>query len=81
MGGVCVLGVGRGRRLLHVRCFVVVVAVCGCLCSWALLFVVIMGGHRHSRCGRSSSVVVCLDGGGKEKRNTSRCQTNVVCYP
>ena len=26
-----------------------------------------MGGRRRSQCGRLSSVVVCLDGGGKEK--------------
>ena len=42
----------RGRRLLCVRCFVVVVAVCGHLCSWASLFVVVVGGRRRSQCGR-----------------------------
>ena len=78
---VCVLGVGCGHRLLHVRCFVVVVAVCGHLCLWASLFVVVMGGRRRSQCGRLSSVVVCLDGGGKGKGNMSHRQTNVVCYP
>ena len=41
---------------------------CGHLCSWASLFVVIMGGCHHLQCGWSSSVV-CLEGGGKEKRN------------
>ena len=80
-GGVCVLGVGRGCHLLHIRCFMVIVAICGHLCSWVSLFVVVMGSDRHSQCGRSSSVVVCLDGGGKEKRNASCCQTNIVCYP
>ena len=28
-----------------------------------------MGGHRRLQCGWSSLVVVCLDGGGKEKSN------------
>ena len=67
--GLCVLGVGRGRRLLCVRCFVVIVAVCGRLCSWALLFVVVVGSRRRSQHGRPSSVIVCLDGGGKERSN------------
>ena len=40
---------------------------CGHLCSLVLLFVVVMGGRCRSQCGWS--VVVCLDGGGKEKRN------------
>ena len=69
MGGVCVLGMGHGRCLLCVRCCMVVVAVCGHLCSWALLFVVVVGGCRRSQSGQSSLVVVCLDGGGKEKGN------------
>ena len=25
---------------------------CGRLCSWVLLFVVVVGGRRHSQCGR-----------------------------
>ena len=57
------LGVGCGRRLLRVRCFMGII-VCGCY-GQSLPF----------------AVVVCLDGGGKEKRNTLHCQTNVVCYP
>ena len=77
MGGVCVLGVGCG-------CLVARSLFCGCcghLCLWASLFVVIMGSCHRLQCGRSSSLVMCLDGGGKEKRNTSCCQTNIVCYP
>ena len=73
-------GMGHGCCLLCVHCFMVVVAICGCLCSWASLFVVVMDGHCCSQCGRLS-VVMCLDGGGKEKRNTSHCQINIVCYP
>ena len=39
---------------------------CGHL--WPFVFVgVIVGGRRRSQCGRSLLVVVCLDGGGKEK--------------
>ena len=75
------LGMGCGCRLLRVHCFVVIGAIYSHVCSWVSLFVVIMGGRCHSQCGRSSLVVMCLDGGGKEKRNMSRCQTNVVCYP
>ena len=56
--GVCVLGVGRGRCLLYICCFMVVVAICGCLCLWALLFVFVMGSRRHSQCGWSSCVLM-----------------------
>ena len=59
---------GRGPSLLFIVCLLFH-GHCGHLCLWASLFVVIMGGHRRLECGRSSSVIVCLDGGGKEKRN------------
>ena len=41
--------------------------VCGrCSHLWPLVFV---GGRGRSPCGRSLSVVVCVDGGGKQKRS------------
>ena len=42
---------------------------CGHLCLSVSLFVVVMGGRHHSQCGQSLSVVMCLDGGSREKRN------------
>ena len=41
---------------------------CGRLWPFVLVGVVV-GGCRCSQCGWSSSVIVCLDGGGKEKSN------------
>ena len=35
----------------------------------SLFVVVIVGGHCDSLCGWSLSVIVCVDGGGKEKRS------------
>ena len=77
MGGVCVC-------VVIVCCAFVVswslwpfVAVCvrGRRCLWSLWAVVAV------RSVGGVSVVVCLDGGGKQRSNTSRCQTNIVCYP
>ena len=45
----------------------VIVAIC--VRGQLLFVVVVMGGHRCLWCGRSLSVVVCIDGGGKRKRN------------
>ena len=47
---------------------VVVVAVCGHLFSWA----VVVGGRCRSLCVRRLSVVVCVDGGGKQKRSQNK---------
>ena len=45
------------------------VTVAICVCGWLLFVVVIVGGHCHSWCGRSLSVIACIDGGGERKRN------------
>ena len=92
MGGCdqLVMVVGSGGCWRWMVCVLGVVVVC-CMfvVSWSLWLFVFVGvsvcgryGHCHrSQGGWSLSVVMCLDGGGKEKRNTSRCHTNIVCYP
>ena len=49
---------------------VVVVAVW--LHGRSLFVMVVVGGRCHSPCVRSLSVVVCVDGGGKQKRSQNK---------
>ena len=51
----------------------VVVVVAVCFRGRSLFVVVVVGGRRGSPCVWSLLVVVCVDGGGKQKRN-------IVCY-
>ena len=87
---VLVMVVGSGSCWWWMVCVLGVVVIC-CMfvVSWSLWLFVFVGvsvcgcyGHHHRlQGGWSLSVVMCLDGGGKEKRNTSHCHTNIVCYP
>ena len=68
-----VAAVGDGGDVAALHCFqrwwwcVVVVAIC--VRGRSLFVVVIMGGRCRSWCGQSLSVIACIDGGGKRKRN------------
>ena len=45
-----------------------------------MLWVVVVGGCRRSPCGQSLLVVICVDGGGKERSHVAK-QTLFVTYP
>ena len=43
-----------------------------CFHGRSLFVVVVVGGHRGSPCVQSLLVVVCVDGGGKQKRSQNK---------
>ena len=49
-----------------------VVIVVVCFHGRSLFVMVIVGGHRRSPCVRSLLVIVCVDGGGKQKRSQNK---------